>query len=268
MLQLENFFSQTTPLINQTLETLLPQKGEKLVEAALYSLEGGKRLRPLLTLAVVATFEEPLEKALYPASALEMIHTYSLIHDDLPCMDNDDLRRGKPTLHKAFSESHAVLTGDFLLTYAFEVLAKAPYLEEGEKNSLIAILARRCGREGMIGGQISDIEFQDNFPDLPTLIQNHTKKTGALITAALEFGAILTHQPLPPLQKIGEYFGLAYQIVDDILDHNGAATLLGMDKAKKMAQELYEKVLVEIQSLSHPAPLLEALASLLIFRTV
>ena len=249
-------------MIEQTLSELIPSENGILFEAARYSLEGGKRLRPRLTLAVVETFGEPLENALHPACALEMVHTYSLIHDDLPCMDNDDIRRNKPTLHKAYPESHAVLTGDFLLTYAFEVLANAPHLTCDVKNALIAILAKQSGSAGMIGGQILDMEGSDS------LVEMHTKKTGALITAALEFGAVICGMHLTPFQKIGEHLGLAFQVVDDLLDNDGIVAVLGVEKARQMVDNLFEKASVLIQSLPGGALKLQQLAEEMLFRTV
>lgn len=251
--------------IDQTLDQLIPPTKEPLFEAAHYSLEGGKRLRPLLTLAIVETFGQPIEKALHPACALEMIHTYSLIHDDLPCMDDDDFRRGKPSLHKAYPESHAVLTGDFLLTYAFEVLANAPLLSDTQKNRLIAVLALRSGSQGMIGGQVLDIA--GGSTNLEHLLQMHAKKTGALITAACEFGGIITEQTdLAPFQTIGEYLGLAYQIVDDILDGDGIVDVIGQSQAEEFAEDLFEKASRIIETL--PSTHLALLAKEMIFRSV
>lgn len=246
--------------IDQTLQQLLPPTENSLFEAAHYSLEGGKRLRPLLTLAIA-----PLEKALHPACALEMIHTYSLIHDDLPCMDDDDFRRGKPSLHKAYPESHAVLTGDFLLTYAFEVLANAPHLSDTQKNRLIATLALRSGSHGMIGGQVLDMT--EGNQNLEQLLKMHAKKTGALITAACEFGGIIADQAdLTPFQAIGEYLGLAYQIVDDILDGDGIVDVIGQSQAEEFAEDLFEKASKIIETL--PSPQLALLAKEMIFRSV
>jgi len=255
------FIARAAPLVEETL-TQLTASAFPLLKPIRHGLLGGKRLRPLLTLAVVDTYDAPLERALIPAAALELIHTYSLIHDDLPCMDNDDLRRGKPTLHKAFSESTAVLTGDALLTYAFEVLANAPHLTDSEKVALTSILATRSGMAGMIGGQVLDIAHMGKFESLASLTETHQKKTGALITAALEFGAILADQPLEPLQNLGAHLGLAYQVVDDLLDGDGAAELLGIEEAREWAHALHDQAIKAIE----PAPLLEELVSHLIFK--
>lgn len=246
-------------LFDQTLEELFPAHRGSLFEAARYSLSGGKRLRPRLTLALLETFSQPIEKGLYPAAALEMIHTYSLIHDDLPCMDNDDERRGKPTLHKAYSESHAVLTGDFLLTFAFETLAKAPYLNPTEKIELIACLTQRSGADGMIGGQVLDLSGPIDNPE-----EMYLKKTGALICCALEFGGILSNADLVPLQKIGSHLGVAFQLIDDLLDKDG---ILKPNIAEEKALTLYEKTLEEISHLPNGAPALRKLAQEMIHRT-
>ncbi len=252
--------------LNDTLAKLLPKEGDSLTEAALYSLEGGKRFRPLLTLAVVEAFGMDLKRALIPACAIELIHTYSLIHDDLPCMDDDDMRRGKATLHKAYSESLAVLTGDFLLTFAFESLATAPLLSQEEKNSLITILAKRSGRVGMIGGQVLDIDLQETKVDWEDLKVVHMKKTGALITAALEFGAVLSSEDLAPFQRIGENLGLTFQLTDDLIDRDGCYLLLGEEKTKQLANQYYEKSIGEIRALGKEAPLLEALVESVLTR--
>src|SRR5262249_10090652 len=133
-----------------------------------------------------------LKAALHPACALEMIHTYSLIHDDLPCMDDDDYRRGKPALHKQYSEGHAVLTGDYLLTYAFEILADSPHLTADKRIKMISTLAKRIGSHGMVGGQVMDLALEGEPVNLETLDLLHQHKTAALLVAALEFGGIIS----------------------------------------------------------------------------
>lgn len=252
--------------IDDALNELLPENGEKLIQRARYSLEGGKRLRPLLTLAVVESSDHPIEIALYPACAIELIHTYSMIHDDLPCMDDDDSRRDRPTLHLAYSESDAVLTGDFLLTYAFEVLATSPHLLDEQKAKLILTLSKHSGIEGMIGGQVIDVE--EETLEIDALFDMYRKKTGALITAALEFGAIISGEKLPPYTQIGELLGLAYQIVDDTIDGDGIASMIGKERSKEIAEGLHEEAMHLIKTLKKPAPLLEELADAMIFRNV
>jgi geranylgeranyl diphosphate synthase type II len=240
------------------------------MNAARYAvLGGGKRLRPQLVLISAKLLGASEEAAIDPACALEMVHAYSLIHDDLPCMDDDDLRHGKPSLHKAFSENIALLTGDFLLTYAFEVLAKAPHLTDSQRVDLIRILSERSGKEGMIGGQLLDMESTGKKIELDTLYAMHRGKTAALLTACLEFGACIAKVDPSPFQTIGENLGLAYQILDDLL--NASATteqlgktagsdatrqkqtsvaLLGVEKAAEKLEELKTLCFAQIETIS------------------
>jgi geranylgeranyl diphosphate synthase type II len=218
--------------IEKRLDELLPPKSSSLIQAARYAvLGGGKRLRPQLVLIAAKMLGASVEAAIDPACAIEMVHAYSLIHDDLPCMDDDDLRHGKPSLHKAFPESIALLTGDFLLTYAFEVLSKAPHLTDSQRISLVRILSERSGKEGMIGGQVLDMESTAKRIEIETLYTMHRAKTASLLSACLEFGAILaasTSQEILALFKtIGENLGLAYQILDDLLDASSTTEKLG-----------------------------------------
>ncbi len=211
----------TANLIEKHLETLFA-KESPLYDSARYVLfASAKRLRPLLVLKTLECFDVDTEKGLSPACALEIIHTYSLIHDDLPCIDDDDLRRGKPTLHTLISDGHALLTGDFLLTYAFEVIANAPYLSPQKIVSLISCLAKRAGGEGMVEGQEMDISLEEDEINPTVLHEMQLKKTGALIIAALEFGGIIggaTQEEILLLNKCGTHLGVAFQIQDDILD--------------------------------------------------
>ncbi len=231
--------------IEQRLRTLLPSRDETIFEAARYSLlSQGKRLRPLLTMATAGVFGADPLSVLDPACAIEMIHTYSLIHDDLPFMDNDDLRRGKPTLHKIYGEAMALLAGDYLLTFAFEVIAKAGILGREQRLQMIQTLAMRSGAPGMITGQAIDIESEGKEIDEDTLVQMHTGKTASLITACLECGSLAAgYPPSQILQSIGLDLGLAYQFQDDLLD---AAVLVGSDasKQKPTAVSLYGEVQV------------------------
>ena len=204
-----------------------------LLDAERYSLfAGGKRIRPTLTLEFCKLFDGEEEHAIPFACAVEMIHTYSLIHDDLPCMDNDDLRRGKPTNHKVFGEQMAILAGDSLLTGAFE--AAASNVEAGAEISAkaVAYLANCAGRYGMVGGQVMDLEgeHQDLTPE--KLVKLHSLKTGALIGAAAVLGALaagvgFTDPRMQDVVTYAESIGLAFQIVDDILDATGNAKELG-----------------------------------------
>lgn len=202
-----------------------------LYEAARYAvLAKSKRLRPCITLLVADMLGADRDAPLVPAAALELVHTYSLVHDDLPCMDDDDLRRGQPTVHKAYSEATAVLTGDFLLTYAFELLAGAPHLGDKEKVALIATLAKHSGGEGMIGGQMLDIQGEHQNLLLQEITTLHKKKTGALIVAAVEFGGIIAKaspKVLAPLSDFGWNLGLLFQITDDLLNATASQEALG-----------------------------------------
>lgn len=215
-------------LVDAALDRYLPLAGEYppiIHEALRYSVfAGGKRLRPVLTLAAAETVDCFAERVLPAACALELIHTYSLIHDDLPAMDNDDLRRGKPTSHRVFGEATAILAGDALLTLAFELMARCA--REGEFE-LVAVLrameelAVACGTSGLIGGQVLDVTSSGRLIDENELEFMHRAKTGALFRAAVRTGAILGNAPeswLARLTRFAEFFGLAYQITDDILD--------------------------------------------------
>lgn len=203
-----------------------------LFESMRYSvMAGGKRIRPFLTLAFCRLFGGEAQVALPLAAAVEMIHTYSLIHDDLPCMDNDDYRRGKLTNHKVYGEAQAILAGDALLTMAFETLSRAPISCEGGVRA-VRVLARAAGARGMVGGQVMDIQAETVTPDLATLQRLHEKKTGALISAAAELGCIAAgvEENDPRYRAACLYaanIGLAFQIIDDILDQYGNEVLLG-----------------------------------------
>lgn len=252
-------------LIQSKLNELVPERLEmpykQLSLAARYALmSGGKRLRPLLAITTAEAFGKNGESALSAACALEMIHTYSLIHDDLPCMDDDDFRRGKPSVHKAFTEGHAVLTGDYLLTYAFEVVAKDPHLLAEQKVAIIDLLARNSGGEGMVAGQVMDIEAEGQSIAIDRLRQIHKYKTGAMITASVACGGIAANASpaqMKLLCQFGDDIGLAFQIIDDVIDVTASfqkhgrsvssdsinnkstyVTLLGLEPAKQAAQEL------------------------------
>ena len=206
---------------------------KNLLNAERYSLfAGGKRIRPMLTLSFCRLFGGDDEAALPFACAVEMIHTYSLIHDDLPCMDDDDLRRGKPTNHKVFGEATALLAGDALLTGAFEVAASNTAAGPEISAKAVAYLASCAGRYGMIGGQIMDLEGETRALSLDELLKLHSLKTGALISAAAVLGALaagvsFTDRVMEDVVTYAENIGLAFQIVDDILDATGDSALLG-----------------------------------------
>jgi geranylgeranyl pyrophosphate synthase len=199
---------------------------------------GGKRIRPLLVYAtayVFSPFQQPSTSLSSAACALELIHTYSLIHDDLPAMDDDDLRRGKPSLHKAYDEATAILVGDGLQARAFELLADAPGLSAEQRISMVKVLARAVGPAGMVGGQFIDIQATNCDMTLVQLQAMHSLKTGALIRASLAVGGIAagaSEQQLAALDEYGTHIGLAFQVVDDILDVEGDTATLGKTKGK------------------------------------
>ncbi|WP_285768869.1 polyprenyl synthetase family protein [Peribacillus sp. SI8-4] len=202
-------------------------------EAMAYSLEaGGKRIRPLLVFAVLEAFGENLRRGIAAASAIEMIHTYSLIHDDLPAMDDDDLRRGKPTNHKVFGEAVAVLAGDALLTYSFQLISgmSEPGVTAEMKLALVDEIAKSAGVEGMVGGQVADMEGEGKQLTIQELEYIHEHKTGKLLTASVISGAILSganEEQLQHLRNFSYHLGLAFQIRDDILDIEGSVELIG-----------------------------------------
>jgi geranylgeranyl diphosphate synthase, type II len=206
---------------------------ETLKKAMIYSLEaGGKRLRPLMILAVLATFGKAIKIGIPAAVAIEMVHTYSLIHDDLPSMDDDDLRRGKPTNHKVFGEANAILAGDALLTYSFQIIAQleSSFVSPEMKLELITELAKAAGAEGMVGGQVADLEGEEKQLSLSELEYVHEHKTGKLLSMSVLAGAILAganNGQRDHLLQYAYHLGLAFQIRDDILDIEGSEELIG-----------------------------------------
>ncbi|WP_341358005.1 polyprenyl synthetase family protein [Rossellomorea sp. y25] len=202
-----------------------------LKRAIIYSLQaGGKRIRPILLLATIKAFNKDPLLGLNTASALEMIHTYSLIHDDLPSMDDDDLRRGKPTNHKMFGEAMAILAGDGLLTYSFQLVAEDKGLTNDNKIRLIGLLAKCAGPEGMVGGQVADIEGENKKLTVRELESIHEHKTGKLLMFSVLAGGIISEAPEEQLQLLEQFayhIGLAFQIQDDILDIEGSEEIIG-----------------------------------------
>jgi len=224
----------TDPTAQSPAAPELPNVPARLLEAMRYSLmAGGKRLRPVLVLAAAELFGAPAERVMPAACALEMIHTYSLIHDDLPCMDDDDLRRGRPTNHKVYGEAMATLAGDALLTMAFELLGRqalVPGVTPDQAVRVVAEVAAAAGAAGMVGGQVEDIEWEGKQAPAEQLRQIHRLKTGALFRASLRAGAILAGAAAADLARLDQYaehFGLAFQIQDDVLDVVGDAVKTG-----------------------------------------
>lgn len=264
--------------------------GEQLWQATQYSTSnGGKLIRSSLYQAAIAAVGS-LESDLIGsgAAAIELIHTYSLIHDDLPAMDDDDMRRGKPSLHRAYDEATAILVGDGLQARAFELIADAPDLSAEQKVRMIKVLANAAGMEGMVGGQYIDIQATDSDMTLDELREMHSLKTGALIRASLALGGIAadaSDEQLAALDEYGMRIGLAFQVVDDILDVEGApetlgktqgkdaeankptyVKLLGLEEAKAEAQRLLEAALAALDGLGQSADNLRELARYIVER--
>lgn len=230
---LKTYLSRRKQLVDGALEKIFPAVAglqKRVIEAARYSLfAGGKRLRPILCLASAEVVGGDIEPVLPAACALEMIHTYSLIHDDLPAMDNDDFRRGVPTNHKVFGEAIAILAGDALLTEAFEYFALSSVSPQ-KVTEVIRIAVKAAGYRGMIGGQVIDLECENRKVDLATVEYMHIHKTGALLSASLEIGAVLgggEQAQTSALKNYGHHIGLAFQITDDLLDVEGDPALMG-----------------------------------------
>jgi geranylgeranyl diphosphate synthase type II len=231
-------------LIDRELDRLVPSETvppEMLHRAMRYSLfAGGKRVRPVLCLEAAHAICDAPRGVETAACSLEFIHTYSLIHDDLPALDNDDYRRGKLTSHKVFGEAMAILTGDALLTLAFETLAKMDGVADDRKTRVIAELATAAGTVGgMIGGQVADLEGEGKPPDAQLLESIHRAKTGALLRASVRMGAIYAGadaRQLDAISRFGEHVGLAFQIVDDILDVEESSEALGKTAGKDAQQ--------------------------------
>jgi len=212
-------------LIDADLAARLPQRSElapRLVEAMRYAtLGGGKRIRPLLTCAAATSLGTDLEHALAPACAVELIHAYSLIHDDLPAMDDDDLRRGRPSVHVAFGEAVAILAGDALQALAFETVCGAESLPVSARLEMVELLARAAGWHGMVGGQTFDMAATGRVLTIDALESMHRAKTGALLTTAVELGAVASGADAATrtsLRQFGAALGLAFQVVDDLHD--------------------------------------------------
>lgn len=280
-------------LIENKLKTYFPQGKEKdsliekvLIDSMEYSLEaGGKRIRPTLTLMFSEVCGGTVEQALPFACGIEMIHTYSLIHDDLPCMDDDDLRRGKPSNHKVYGEDIALLAGDALLTNAFATVLseEAVSLVGGEKSAKCGrILATLSGMTGMVGGQVIDLQSEGKKVPIDTIRQMHLKKTSALIKCACMMGAVVgsnNEEHIKIAETYGENLGLAFQIMDDILDvvsdekslgkpigsdaeneKSTFVTLLGLDKCYELVNEYTEKAIKSLDGINGDTSKLKAIA--------
>jgi geranylgeranyl diphosphate synthase, type II len=244
VMSLPNFFDEDLQLVDAALQRLLPNTEtppSSIHEAMRYSVfAGGKRIRPILCLEAARIFAPDVTPALHPACAIEFIHTYSLIHDDLPALDNDDLRRGKPTCHKKFGDAIAILAGDALLTLAFETIGATP-VDPSLRVKILAEVATSSGTvNGMVGGQVADIEAEGKSVGPETLEYIHRSKTAALIRAAVTAGAICagaTDQDVARVRHFGETIGWAFQVTDDILDVEESSAALGKTAGKDIAQQ-------------------------------
>ena len=285
---LHDSLTQIAADIDQEFDALLKLPGDardRLYAAIRHAaIGGGKRLRPLLVTATAALFHVDHAVALRVGTAVEAIHVYSLVHDDLPCMDDDDMRRGKPTVHRAFDDATAVLAGDSLHALAFEILASPQtHPDPFVRGELVSTLALASGPEGMAGGQMMDIEAENATFDLQTVMRLQALKTGALIAASVEMGAILGH--IPPegrthLRGYARDIGLAFQIADDILDVEGDpelagkalqkdadagkgtfVSLMGLERAKQQAEMLVAQANEHLSCYGTEANLLRAIAN-------
>lgn len=246
-MDIRTYLKNKRDVVDKALEVLVPPVTAfppKIFEAMRYSLfAGGKRVRPILAIAAAEALGAKTAGLLPVAGSLELIHTYSLIHDDLPAMDNDDFRRGRPTCHKVYGDAIAVLAGDGLLNLAFEVLSDPKRLKTVPAGRMVAIIreiSRASGVFGMVGGQVVDMESEGKDVDFPMLEYIHTHKTGALIRASVRAGALYgraSEKRLKALTRYGEFVGLAFQIADDILDITGTREEIGKDVGSDLKKD-------------------------------
>lgn len=293
-LELEQHLQEIAEQVYEVLDELIPERPDlnegALFEAMRYSsLSHGKRLRPFLTVATSSIFAVSLESALHTAAAIECIHSYSLIHDDLPALDNDDFRRGQPSCHKKFGEAIAILAGDALLTFAFEILASdSTHYDNNVKIELIKAISASAGFSGMVGGQAIDILTEHQHLDFNEIVRLQRMKTGALFAISCEAGAILGKAPRNLRNSLKAYahnLGLAFQITDDLLDAEGSreqsgktvgkdakagkATLvasIGLEQARAHAKILAKQAVDHLSPFGDKAQLLRLLADYVIDR--
>jgi len=294
---LEVYLSQQQQRVEMALDRFLPSLDSyppRLMDAMRYSVfAGGKRLRPILMLAATEAVGGETEAILPAACAIECVHTYSMIHDDLPAMDDDDLRRGKPTNHVVYGEAMAILAGDALLTHAFELLSCAPLVDRFSASILLQVhqcLARASGSFGMIGGQVIDMISEGQEVDLATVEYIHRHKTAALIEASVVMGGLLgggTDAEVQALRTYGQQIGWAFQIADDILDVEGDVAILGkavgrdaelakatypavlgVDVSRQRARELMEEGIYALDVLRHDTGWLRQIASYIVSRNI
>jgi geranylgeranyl diphosphate synthase type II len=291
-MKLPSFFEEDRLAVDAELERLLPAESvqpSSIHTAMRYSVfAGGKRIRPILCLEAARIFEADVTPALHPGCAIEFIHTYSLIHDDLPALDNDDLRRGKPTCHKKFGEATAILAGDALLTLAFETIAATPVSTE-RRVAMVREIANAAGTvRGMVGGQVADLEAEGK-PVGPEMLEYiHRSKTAALIRASITAGALSAGAPdqeVTRLRRFGDTIGWAFQVTDDILDVEESSAALGktagkdiaqqkatypavfgLERSHQIARELASKGIAELEAYGERTSRLRAIAEFLVLR--
>ncbi len=293
-MDIQAYLSESKRLVDQCLDRLLPPENEEpptIHKAMRYSVfAGGKRVRPILVMAAGESLSGDRTSLLHLGAGIEMIHTYSLIHDDLPALDNDDLRRGVPTCHRVFGEAMAILTGDALLTRGYQVLAELPGISDSSRLAIIREVAYATGTvKGMIGGQVVDIESEGKPISAPLLEYIHHSKTGALLTACTRCGAMAAganQEQLNALTMYGCKIGLVFQIVDDILDVTTSSeklgktagkdekvkkatypALYGIDQSRGKARELADAAVQDIRELGAAAEPLRSIARFVYSRT-
>lgn len=294
-MDLKTYIAERRALVDRALDRRLPKEegpAGEVMRAMRYSVfAGGKRVRPILCLAACEAVGGDMEQALPVACALECIHTYSLIHDDLPAMDDDDYRRGAPTCHKVFGEAMAILAGDGLLTFAFQLLSGIPHnVGTRKSNPLEAtqVIARAAGVHGMVGGQVVDMASEGKDVDTGTVRYIHTHKTAALIAASIQAGALIAgghRNKIKALGRYGEALGLAFQVVDDVLDIEGDdgemgkttgadirrkkatyPSVYGLEESKIIAKKLIEEAIGSLRGFRAGAEPLRAIAHYILDR--
>ncbi len=291
-MKLPSFFEEDRLAVDAQLQTLLPAESAQppsIHTAMRYSVfAGGKRIRPMLCLEAARIFTPDVAPALYPGCAIEFIHTYSLIHDDLPALDNDDLRRGKPTCHKKYGEATAILAGDALLTLAFETIAATP-VSADLRVAMVTEISTAAGTvNGMVGGQVAYLEAEGRAVGPETLEYIHRSKTAALIRASIAAGALCAGAPaddVARLRRFGETIGWAFQVTDDILDVTESSAALGktagkdiaqqkatypavfgLERSQQIAKELAGKAIAELAPYDERASRLRTIAEFLVLR--
>ena len=291
-MKLPSFFEEDRLAVDEQLARLMPVETVQppsIHQAMRYSVfAGGKRIRPILCIETARIFNADISAVLHPGCAIEFIHTYSLIHDDLPALDNDDLRRGKPTCHKQFGEATAILAGDALLTLAFETLAATPVAAERRVAMVMEIASAAGTVNGMVGGQVADLEAEGKKVGPEALEYIHRSKTAALIRASITSGALCAgaaREDVARLRRFGETIGWAFQVTDDILDVEESSVALGktagkdvaqqkatypavfgLERSHQIANELATKAIAELEAYGQRAERLRTIAEFLVLR--